>query len=134
MYQVKIIRIDSEPDHGTFGVMLMNGVAKFCTLEPYSRFNEKSISCIPTGQYICKRYSSVKYPNTFEVKNVQGRSNILFHKGNEDTHTEGCILIGQYFSKLKENRIIANSGQSFNEFLQELNSMQEFRLTVTEAY
>lgn len=135
MKQVRIIRTETDPDDGTFGVLKVDGESLFVTLEPYSRDNAVSISSIPANEYICKRYSSKKYPNTFEVTNVHGRSKILFHAGNIDDHTEGCILVGQYFGKLRgEQRAVMNSGRSFRRLLQLLHGEDQFRLTITEAY
>jgi hypothetical protein len=67
------------------------------TLElPYLE-NHKDISCIPPGEYKCERITSVKFGLCFIVKDVPGRSGILFHSGNFTTDTEGCILPGLRF-------------------------------------
>jgi hypothetical protein len=59
--------------------------------------NHKDISCIPPGEYKCERITSVKFGLCFIVKDVPGRSGILFHSGNFTTDTEGCILPGLRF-------------------------------------
>lgn len=76
----------------------------------------------------------MKYPDTFEVTGVQGRSYILFHSGNVEGHTEGCILLGEKIGKLREDRAILNSGKTFNNFIKELVLQDEFKLTIVEAY
>ena len=59
--------------------------------------NKKSISCIPPGKYLCKRYSSKKYKNTFEITKVPGRKYILIHIGNFKSNSKGCVLVGESF-------------------------------------
>lgn len=135
MVDVRIVRVETCPYDGTFGVLKLDGEAFCVTLEPYSRDNAMSVSCIPDGQYVCRKYSSVKYPETYEVSNVQGRSKILFHAGNTDDHTEGCILLGQYFGKMRGgDRAVLNSGKTFKSFLDYVRGVDEFRLTVESNY
>lgn len=134
MRQVRIVRLETNPVHGTFGTLLLDSEAFCVTLEPYSRDNAQDISCIPTGQYLCKRVDSPKYGNTFEITNVEGRSHVLFHPGNRDVNTEGCILLGQYYGKLSGDRAVLNSGNTFDKFIKELSDVNEFKLTVIEAF
>ena len=107
------------------------------TLEPADLLNASNVSSIPAQQYLCRRYSSDKYPNTFQVMDVPGRDKILFHAGNVIGHTEGCILLGQYYGKLKaedDRRAILNSGNTMKSFLRLMINHDEFKLTVHEAY
>jgi len=134
MELVKIVRVETHPEEGTFGVMTINGVAACVTLEPYSRDNASNVSCIPTGQYICKRYSSKKHPNTFEITGIQGRSGVLFHAGNIDEHTAGCILLGSEFGILGDDHAILESGKAFNRFMQHFDDTQQFKLTIVEEF
>ena len=134
MNLVKIIRIETDPTEGTFGVMTINGVAACVTLEPYSRDNANNVSCIPTGQYICKRYSSPKYPNTFEVTGVQNRSYILFHPGNIAENSAGCILLGSEFGMLGDDHAILESSKAFNRFMKYFDNTNQFKLTIVEEF
>ena len=104
------------------------------TLEPPDRENERNVSSIPTGQYICKPWDSSKYGKTWHVADVYKRSGILFHPGNFVGHTQGCILLGSEVGKLKGNRAVLNSGKTFMKFLEALTGRDEFHLTVTECY
>jgi hypothetical protein len=98
--QVKIIRFETGID-GTFGVMLKNN-SYFCmTLEPEWKNNQKTISCIPQGKYLCQKKESIKFGNVYEVLNVENRNDILFHVGNFAEDTQGCILLGQTIKKEK---------------------------------
>ena len=86
-----IIRRVSLTAGGTYGVLMAKSQPPFAvTYELPWRDNQKSISCIPAGEYICRRYSSEKYKDTFEVTDVPGRSYILFHVGNT------ALVVGMY--------------------------------------
>ena len=54
--------------------------------------NVANESCIPEGEYIVKMTNSPRFGPTYEVKNVPGRTHILFHKGNTVKDSLGCIL------------------------------------------
>ena len=60
--------------------------------------NKRNVSCIPIGTYECAEYSSAKYKDVWEIKNVPNRSSILFHAGNSTHDTEGCVLVGTNFN------------------------------------
>ena len=134
MDNAKIIRVETDPNYGTFGVLTLNGEAACLTLEPYSMDNKKNISCIPTGQYICKRYHSKKHPNTFQVTNVASRSSILIHPGNIKKHTNGCILLGSEFGILGNKHGILESSKAFDKFMKFFEGKDEFRLTIVEEF
>ena len=118
-------------EDGTFGVLL-DGDAPFAlTLERPWLDNAVGKSCIPTGIYLCLRVQSPKFGNTFEVTNVFGRSHILFHKGNIDDDTHGCILIGEEYTPWSDGSVsIARSGYGFTEFLDRLENRDQFGLTI----
>ena len=131
---VRLIRLEENHDHGTFGVLIIMAKVFCITLEPPDKENLQSKSSIPAQQYQCQRIVSPKRGETFQILNVPDRSHILFHAGNIDVHTEGCILLGQYFGKLKNNRAILNSGKTFKDFMTLMVGIDEFHLTIKEAY
>lgn len=129
-----IIRRVAVNHDGVFGVII-DGVIPFAlTLENEWRNNERNVSCIPEGRYLCKRYSSQKYPDTFEITKVPNRSYILFHTGNTDEDTAGCVLIAEEFGELNKETAILSSKKGFKEFMARLTNVQEFYLTVVRAY
>ena len=130
---VELIRLETSMQ-GTFGTLRINKRIFCTTLEPYDRFNQRNVSCIPAQQYICDPFHSQKFGKTYEVQNVPGRSFILFHSGNVVEHTEGCIILGQTKAKLEsEKRALINSGGTFEEF-KNIIGQQSFHLTIKEVY
>ena len=90
---------DTFTDESTIGELFLNG-ERFCdTLELPYRDNQKSISCIPTGEYKVRlrlpRESATRHYIHLLVKDVKDRSHILFHRGNTAKDSRGCILVGQ---------------------------------------
>ena len=131
---VKILRMNEDYDLGTFGVLLIQGEPFCVTLEPGDRLNAPFVSSIPAQQYFCHTYHSTKYGNTFRVLHVPGREHILFHPGNRVIDTEGCILVAQYWGKLRGDRAVLNSGGTFRKFMEFMAPYEVFHLTITEVY
>lgn len=134
MIQVRLIRVETNPIYGTFGILLIDGESFCVTLEPYDRDNQKSISNIPAQQYICEKFRSPSYGFTYRIKNIQGRSKVLFHAGNYARNTRGCIILAQYFGKIRGDRAVLNSGFTFKKFMDILRGNLEFMLTIVESY
>ena len=131
---VEIIRLEEDFLHGTFGVLKINKSVFCVTLEPPDRENVRNLSSIPVQQYECHRFDSPRYGDTFKIMNVPGRDNVLFHGGNIAKHTKGCILVAQYFGKLKGNRAVLNSGATFKNFMRIMEGHDSFHLTIKELY
>ena len=92
--------------------------------------NQKSVSCIPAGQYACQRVQSPKFGDTFEVQNVPNRTAILFHKGNITDDTHGCILVGEQFGTVNGVPGVLASAQGFAEFMRRLAGEPSFWVLV----
>jgi hypothetical protein len=88
-----------ETVHGTFGQLHVPTPAgdfySFFCLEEENKGNRVGESRIPAGVYEIRRsyYFDGGY-DTYEVLRVEGRSRILFHVGNVEENTDGCILPG----------------------------------------
>ena len=94
-----LILRDTFSDESTIGELFLNG-ERFCdTLELPYRDNQRSISCIPVGEYKVRlrypRESATRNYLHLLVEDVKDRSYILFHRGNTAKDTRGCILVGQ---------------------------------------
>ena len=92
-----IIR-DTFTEESTVGELFLNGERMCDTLEnPYIN-NERSISCIPEGEYKVRlrtaRESATRDYLPLLVQDVPNRDYILFHRGNSAKDTSGCILVG----------------------------------------
>ena len=130
---VEIIRLE-ESQWGTFGVLKLQKQVFCVTLEPPDFENEKKKSSIPAQQYWCWRIVSPKFGETFEVKDVPGRDNVLFHSGNVVEDTEGCIIIADNFGKIGRQRAILNSGATWTKFMNRMDGLTGFHLTIIEVF
>ena len=131
---LEILRLEEHESFGTFGVLRINKNVFCVTLEPPDELNKTGKSSIPAQQYMCIKHKSPKFGNTFKVVNVPGRADVLFHSGNFAGQTEGCILLAQYFGKLKGNRGVLNSGNTFDHFMEIMEKVGYFHLTIYENY
>ena len=85
--------------HSVTGKLLLldnknNLILQLRTLERPWVFNERKVSCIPSGTYLVKRHISPKFGQCFKIQDVKGRSDILIHSGNVVNDTLGCVLVG----------------------------------------
>lgn len=131
--QVNLIRV-RETDRETYGVLEVANRPRFITLELPYRDNERMISSIPEGSYTCAQVQSPRFGNTFEVQNVLGRDDILFHWGNTWADTLGCILVGTSFAAQPGTIGIQNSKIAFEKFRSLLITEKQFELTVSKIY
>jgi hypothetical protein len=67
---------------------------RLATLELPWKNNERSVSCIPQGDYILKPIIRPNKNWALEFQNVPNRTHVLIHKGNYTTDIEGCVLLG----------------------------------------
>jgi len=130
---MKTIKRIAENQYGTFGVLLDGDLPFALTLERRWLGNTQGCSCIPTGTYVCRRVDSPKFGDTFEITGVQDRSHILFHKGNLDDDSHGCVLVGEEYDPVLGSYGIKASRDGFNEFMQRLRGMETFHLKIVDA-
>ena len=131
---IEIYRIDASSSDGVFGVLQVQKKFRFACLEPYHRDNEKSISCIPAGMYKVKKVNSPTYGTTYEICDIHGRSHVLFHSGNYDHNSKGCVLVGTGFGLWSGNEVITDSRAAFSKFLQIMGPYDEAELVIRECY
>jgi len=131
---VEIIRLEENSEYGTFGVLKIQKQVFCVTLEPADLLNKTNVSSIPAQQYWCRRIVSQKFGETFEVKDVPGRTSVLFHSGNVDEHTHGCIILAQHFGKIGKGRGVLNSGETWTKFMNRMSDVPGFHLTIREVY
>jgi hypothetical protein len=134
MKHAELLRIYKRQD-GVFGALSINEFPICLTVERPWLDNKVGLSCIPPGQYLCKRVESPKFGVTFEVSKVPGRSEILFHSGNISDDSHGCIILGESFNRWSTGQLSLGSSRiAFSEFMQELSGQDSFQLQITEVF
>ncbi|WP_353411147.1 DUF5675 family protein [Pseudoteredinibacter isoporae] len=102
------------------GVILTPSGSSYKTIEPPWDANKPNVSCIPDGEYVCRRDRSGRF-KFFSVTNVPERSHIEIHpannyvnpiKGKQEPH--GCIALGQ---RIGDSRMVLNSRSACSDFL-----------------
>lgn len=102
---------------------------------------EHSYDCKPKlsdGTYTCKRGEHKLKDGvpfiTFEIMDVPGHWGILFHVGNYNKDSEGCVLVGTGIGNTsKKGLMLTASKQAFAKFLDLLKDCDEFTLTVESS-
>lgn len=114
----------SYTDASTQGLLYVESMAKFVTLEP----PHASGMLMPEGTYHCQKTMSprMKYVSP-QLFNVPGHVGERIHVGNYPTDTEGCILVGETRGK----DFVGNSQKAFNELM--LMLPEEFDIEIRSA-
>lgn len=115
----------AQKDDSTGGLLFIDGDFECYTIEDQERYNVqppevtkvKGETAIPRGVYTVglrtvggfhnrykQRYGDM-HKGMLHVKNVPNFKYILFHTGNNDDHTEGCIIVGDTIQTKEESRI-----------------------------
>lgn len=84
---------------------------------------------VPEGEYECVRgmhYLGSGPLETFEVSEVPGHTGILFHPGNTEKDSEGCILLGMQYRP----GMILRSKVAFQAFMALQKGLEEFLLII----
>jgi Family of unknown function (DUF5675) len=89
---------------------------------------------IPPGVYTCvlgthSLSNGVPF-QTYEITGVAGHSGLLFHTGNWDSDSSGCVLCGQTQIVEDGSDMITNSRITFNNFMARLGGVQTWQLKV----
>jgi len=121
----------SDQSQATLGILKVDNDEICYTLEPPWRNNGKD-SCIPTNEYICTRYSSLKHPNSWLVNDVPNRSYILFHTGNTELDSLGCILLGLKTGYIDKRRAVLESQKAYKKFQNLMKGIKKFKLIIKE--
>ena len=124
--EIVIKRYDSSEDW-TRGVMYINGVFECYTLE--DEFRTKKVwgeTRIPQGTYKLrirqyggfheryKRRYSAFHRGMIEIVDVPDFKHVLFHVGNDDDDTSGCILLGdRQRQNITQRGFIYNSSDAY---------------------
>lgn len=136
---LKLYRSLYEAD-GVFGYLTGdNNELIACTLEHAYDSGEGNGSFKPkliNGTYKCVRGQHKLHGmdhtfETFEITGVPGHSGILFHVGNLNKDSEGCVLLGDTQTRVKSVTSISHSRITFEKFMDLQKNVNEFTLIVT---
>ncbi len=137
---MKLIRTAFRSD-GIFGRLYNDhGVPIAYTLEhayeyTFLHVDNKFWPKMEPGIYKCvlgkhKLHDLIEF-ETFEITGVFGHKNILFHAGNFNKDSEGCVLLGHSIIKQSDGtEMLTTSKAAFEEFMKSLEGINEFTLTV----
>lgn len=117
--KINVKRLDFT-DQGIFGHLTTDNGFDCCTLE---RHDLK----IPEGSYRVEFYDSPTKGRVPLLQNVPGRTMIEIHKGNWETASEGCILVGS----ARDGFAIDDSTTAFNGLMQALNGSDDMWITIS---
>ena len=126
MLELKTIAIRED---GCFSVLLWNKRPFAVSVE---RTFDSGHPIISEGMYQCRRdfYHKGGY-ETFEII-IQGHDRVLFHKGNTETDSIGCVCIAEKFGSLNRKLAVLESKEGFDEFMQLTAGLDSFNMEVTE--
>lgn len=131
-----IKRSDYRPD-GIFSFILNeNNEEVFATLEhAYEDEHGGYEPKIPPGKYSCQRglhrlHGMTEDFETFEILGVEGHDGLLFHCGNFNKDSEGCILVGEKVADFGQSKGVTNSRFAFAQFMKMQEGVNMFQLTV----
>lgn len=86
------------------------------------------------GRYSCVRgihtLEGLGAFETFEITKVPGHTRILFHVGNFNSDSSGCVLLGLGISQLNSQQMITSSRIAFEKFLEFQEGIDQFMLIV----
>lgn len=118
-------------DNVMFGVILVDSVPRFVTLEPPWNDNQHNISCVPAGTYKVVKIHSPRFnKDVFMMIDIPGRDAVEFHVGNGIQDTHGCVLLGLQFSL--SDYAIVNSGIAFDNFMKMMPN-EGFTITIKDS-
>lgn len=107
----------------------------FHTLEHAYETGTQWLPKIPNGTFTCVRgphrlHGMTQDFITFEITGVDGHVDLLFHWGNWNADSEGCILLGEGIAQSSKGQMITSSKVAFEAFMKLQEGLDQFQLTV----
>ena len=132
-----------QTDKVTIGRLMLpnelDGVELMYTLERPWKDNKKNFSCIPAGEYICKKSmyyggdglggKKADYP-AYEILDVPNRTHIKIHKGNYVRDVSGCIILGTTYCA--NTPAVFNSKRAYDRFMHVMQEHDMFQLEISQ--
>ena len=145
--KLELKRFSSQSDT-TLGLMFLDGEFECFTLEDEYRAEKiKGETRIPEGTYkvakrevlsgLTKKYRE-KYPwfdFHFMLHDVPGFQYVYIHIGNDDDHTDGCLLVGDSVksNRFNEDNNLTSSGPAFKRLYQKMSEADIINISVTDC-
>lgn len=125
-------------EDGIFGTLKSNDLSFKCvTLEhAYMDPVKGALPKLQPGTYTCVRgphrlHNMTSDFITFEITGVPGHTNILFHWGNYNKDSEGCVLLGDTVAANDVGEgMVTCSRLTYSEFMKAQKGIDKFILTV----
>ena len=119
-------------DDGCYSALLWDGRPFAVSVE---RTFDGNRVVLPAGDFVCKRgghrlSNGIPF-ETFEITGIPGHTGVLFHKGNWETDSEGCVLVGESYAVISGREAIADSKGGFNELMKLTEGLDEFVVRVS---
>tara|TARA_S200002703_G_scaffold135368_1_gene124229 strand:+ start:41 stop:628 length:588 start_codon:yes stop_codon:yes gene_type:complete len=147
--KLNVVRTQFGKD-ATNGLLFVNGVFEAFTLEDEIRdVKVKGETAIPLGEYEIKlrtvggfhtkytsKYGAAFHKGMLELQNVPNFQYILIHTGNTDSHTAGCLLIGETQQDLDKGKdgFVGGSGDAYKKFYPKVRDALIAKEKVTIEY
>lgn len=115
-------------EDGCFSVLLWDG-------QPFAISVERTFAdgrpVITQGAYKCTRSTYIKGGyETFEI-HVEGHTRILFHKGNVEEDSAGCVIVAESFGVVRGRTAVLDARTGFGGLMELAAGLPEFYMTVT---
>ena len=116
---LEILIIEASQE-GNIGVLLIDGKTFCWTI---SRDFTDKVYAIPEGLYPYERYMSPTYGETFQII-VESHTALLFHFGNFEENSSGCLILGEKPGELDGKRAVLNSRKTFEAFMYKMRNIE----------
>lgn len=127
---LKLQRV-AKHDKGAFGVLITDTGIPFAVSLERTFVGVEPV--IPPGIYLCSKTKFLRGGyDTFEVMGVNGHGRLLFHRGNRETDSAGCVLVAERFDELGGEPAVLESAQGFAEFMRRYGNRSSFYLEVKD--
>ena len=113
-------------EEGTNGALFNSGKFLCHTIELPWNNNKRNISCIPEGVYEVEPRFSKRFKHHLILKEVKGRSFILFHPANDALkELQGCIAPVTYLSGVGKGIYSKNAMQKLLSLVYQAKDRKE---------
>lgn len=105
---------------------------KLKTLELPWKDNQRNISCIPKGTYKAILHRSPRFGLCLWIQDVEGRSEILIHRGNFYTDIKGCVLVGYDHQDINNDGLkdVTSSRNAMRDLLRAIGDKKSIKVVI----